>query len=190
MVRIAVTVLLLAMSTSSFGQMYKWVDKEGKVHYSDKPPPAGAKQQPTRDNQPSPTAKGKSGAAQTAPREAKQGSFRPEEEVALHNVCVIYLLETLTCRLNLKRYCPLEELVAGIGGNPKKVLRRDPRSDPNYEYRVDIRPDNFTVVAIPRKPGLTGFFENRNSGTRFNPNGAAGADDQRVQGGISCPNVE
>jgi hypothetical protein len=140
--------------------------------------------------QPSPAAKGKPDAAQTAPREAKQGSFRREEEVALRSVCVIYLLETLTCQPNLKRYCPLEELVAGIGGNPNKGLMRDPRSDPNYEYRLDIRPDDFSVAAIPRKAGLTGFFQNKNSGARFNPNGAASAGDGQVQGGISCPDFK
>ena len=26
------------------GELYKWVDKDGKVHFSDKPPPADAKQ--------------------------------------------------------------------------------------------------------------------------------------------------
>ena len=31
---------------SRLGVMYKWVDQDGKVHYSDQPPPAGAKKQP------------------------------------------------------------------------------------------------------------------------------------------------
>lgn len=38
--------LLLAVVTamSAAGELYKWVDKDGKVHFSDKPPPADAKQ--------------------------------------------------------------------------------------------------------------------------------------------------
>lgn len=40
--------LLLLWSTlacaASAAEMYRWVDKDGKVHYSDSPPPASAKQ--------------------------------------------------------------------------------------------------------------------------------------------------
>ena len=44
--RKALAALLLAgLSTvSAAGELYKWVDKDGKVHFSDKPPPASAKQ--------------------------------------------------------------------------------------------------------------------------------------------------
>ncbi|MCB1582251.1 MAG: DUF4124 domain-containing protein [Marinicella sp.] len=31
--------LILTLSTSAFGKLYKWVDENGKVHYSDKMPP-------------------------------------------------------------------------------------------------------------------------------------------------------
>jgi hypothetical protein len=40
MKRILVLACALAASTAAFGQLYKWVDKDGKVHYSDQPPPA------------------------------------------------------------------------------------------------------------------------------------------------------
>lgn len=38
--------LCLAIATlpAAAGQMYRWVDKDGKVHFSDQPPPADAKQ--------------------------------------------------------------------------------------------------------------------------------------------------
>ncbi|NIO42992.1 MAG: DUF4124 domain-containing protein [Burkholderiales bacterium] len=37
-------VLVLAISaTSTAKEMYRWVDANGQVHYSDRPPPAGAK---------------------------------------------------------------------------------------------------------------------------------------------------
>ena len=36
--------LLLASLNVAAGQMYRWVDAEGKVHYTDEPPPASAKQ--------------------------------------------------------------------------------------------------------------------------------------------------
>jgi len=36
-------ILLILASTSTFGAINKWVDSEGRVHYSDEPPPADAK---------------------------------------------------------------------------------------------------------------------------------------------------
>jgi len=40
MKRTLVLACALAVSTAAFGQLYKWVDKDGKVTYSDQPPPA------------------------------------------------------------------------------------------------------------------------------------------------------
>jgi hypothetical protein len=122
--------------------------------------------------------------------EGAQGSFRPEEEVALRAVCVIYLLETLTCQMNLQRYCPIDELVNGIGGNPDKGIAKDPRNDPNYEYRVEIRSDDVFISATPKRPGLAGFFSSKDSKTRYNPNGAAGITDKQIVGGQSCPDFK
>lgn len=42
------TLALLALALPAWGaDMYKWVDENGKVHYSDRPPPANARQQTT-----------------------------------------------------------------------------------------------------------------------------------------------
>jgi hypothetical protein len=40
MKRILVVACALAASTAAFGQLYKWVDKDGRVTYSDQPPPS------------------------------------------------------------------------------------------------------------------------------------------------------
>ena len=40
MKRTLVLACALVASTAAFGQLYKWVDKDGKVTYSDQPPPA------------------------------------------------------------------------------------------------------------------------------------------------------
>jgi len=45
MLRLALWVLLSMISVSASAQLYKWVDADGKVHYSDKAPPANAKQE-------------------------------------------------------------------------------------------------------------------------------------------------
>jgi hypothetical protein len=39
--------MLLATSMPALAQLYKWVDANGQVHYSDKPPPASAKPEKT-----------------------------------------------------------------------------------------------------------------------------------------------
>lgn len=197
MKRIAVLLGALALSATAYSQMYKWVDKEGKTHYTDSPPPSDAKTITSapaarpRDATSNSAADPDRAAGRTGGKpEGAQGSFRPEEEVALRTVCVIYLLETLTCQLDLQRYCPVDELVKGIGGNPKKGIARDPRNDPNYDYRVEFRGDDVLISAIPKTPGLTGFFSNKSSGTRYNPHGTAGKDDKRIVGGTSCPDFK
>ena len=48
MKRILVLACALAASTAAFGQLYKWVDKDGKVTYSDQPPPANVKSEVLR----------------------------------------------------------------------------------------------------------------------------------------------
>jgi len=40
--KVWLTGLLLALAAPAYAQLYKWVDAEGKVHYSDQPPPATA----------------------------------------------------------------------------------------------------------------------------------------------------
>jgi hypothetical protein len=44
MKRIA-TLAILALALPAWGELYKWVDENGKVHYSDRPPPPNAKEQ-------------------------------------------------------------------------------------------------------------------------------------------------
>jgi hypothetical protein len=174
---------MLALFPTAYAQMHKWVDKDGKTHYTDTPPPPDAKTLEAPRTSAAPA----SGARDEAAGGGKsQGSFLPEEEVALRVVCAVYLKETLTCQLRLQRYCSMDELVKGIGGDPKSALARDPRSDPNYDYRIEVRPDDVAISAVPRSGGLTGFFSTKNSGTRYNPKGAAGKGDLRVVGPQSC----
>jgi glutaredoxin len=42
-IHLLVTVILLAACANASGQAYRWVDKDGKVHYTQEPPPPGAK---------------------------------------------------------------------------------------------------------------------------------------------------
>lgn len=45
--RFLFVLLSLALSSAVAAEMYRWVDSQGRVHYSDEPPPAGAKSSKT-----------------------------------------------------------------------------------------------------------------------------------------------
>jgi len=51
-----ITLALLLATLPAWGVMYKWVDADGKVHYSDQAPPEGAKHQETVKVKPPPPA--------------------------------------------------------------------------------------------------------------------------------------
>lgn len=56
MPRIALLLLSLAVPLMAHGEMYKWIDKDGRVQYSDQPPPANARQQKKIDIKTAPPA--------------------------------------------------------------------------------------------------------------------------------------
>ncbi|MBL8518348.1 MAG: DUF4124 domain-containing protein [Betaproteobacteria bacterium] len=58
------TILLALLSLTVGAQVYRWVDKDGKVQYSDQPPPPGAvKSEATRITSTTPTTSGGAAAA-------------------------------------------------------------------------------------------------------------------------------
>jgi hypothetical protein len=57
MKRLSVAIwLTLCLSLPASAQMYKWVDSNGEVHYSDKPPPGNIKGEKLREPAPPPAA--------------------------------------------------------------------------------------------------------------------------------------
>ena len=42
-VRLAISLVAMSLASTAVAQVYKWVDKDGKVHYTDSPPPLDAK---------------------------------------------------------------------------------------------------------------------------------------------------
>lgn len=81
MLRVLAIGLLLAFAAAASAQMYRWVDKDGGVRYSDQPPPPGVKGttlQPPRGAgaPPSPAA------GEAAAKDAKKGPLTPAEQEA------------------------------------------------------------------------------------------------------------
>jgi hypothetical protein len=188
----ALATLFLAVSMSAHGQMYRWTDKDGKVHYSDKPPPAGAKQQTTKplpSRVPPAEAKDTPRPPQSAAAgEVSSGSRRPWSRAEEHaGFCVLFEINAaqIHCGLGLGRFCTIDEMIKGGGPQKTKLLGKDPRLDPNYEHRIAIGPETYTWSAVPRRPGFTGFFYNGRR-TYYNPNGAASDKDKAVLGEVDC----
>lgn len=69
------TLILALLSLTVGAQVYRWVDKDGKVQYSDQPPPPGAgKAEATRINSSSPSPAASSSApAKPADKAAEKG---------------------------------------------------------------------------------------------------------------------
>ena len=56
--RLAIAVAAMLVAATAGAQMYRWVDKDGKVHYTDTPPPDAAKSAQKRTTAPAPTSAG------------------------------------------------------------------------------------------------------------------------------------
>ncbi|HEX6829045.1 MAG TPA: DUF4124 domain-containing protein [Burkholderiales bacterium] len=87
--RMLAAALMLALSASVQAQLYKWVDSEGKIHYSDQPPPAGANKEQKLNIKKAPTAPGAptdadnpAGPQTTAEKEMEYRKRKVEEEQA------------------------------------------------------------------------------------------------------------
>ena len=71
MKRLSVAIwLTLCLALPVSAQMYKWVDANGKVQYSDKPPPSNVKTEKLRESAPAPTAPAASDAKDGAKKDA------------------------------------------------------------------------------------------------------------------------
>jgi hypothetical protein len=75
--------LMLCLALPASAQMYKWVDSNGKVQYSDKPPPSNIKAEKLRETAPAPGApaasEDKAGAKKDAAK-ARPRSAAEEEQ--------------------------------------------------------------------------------------------------------------
>lgn len=79
MLRVLAIGLLLAFAAAASAQMYRWVDKDGRVRYSDQPPPPGVK---GTTLQRAPVAPSAPAADDAAPKEARKGPLTPAEQEA------------------------------------------------------------------------------------------------------------
>jgi hypothetical protein len=83
MLRILILCVTLAFTAAATAQMYRWVDKDGRVHYTSTPPPAGTKsrtlQAPVAPP-PAPDDAAKDDAAKDGAQAARKGPLTPAEQ--------------------------------------------------------------------------------------------------------------
>jgi hypothetical protein len=71
-------IIVLSLPFAASAEMYRWVDSQGKVHYSDSPPPAGAKSSKTIDTPP-PSAAPSGAAPKAKTWQEKEMDFRQRQ---------------------------------------------------------------------------------------------------------------
>jgi hypothetical protein len=82
MKRLAIAAVFLLLSPLASAQLYKWVDKDGKVHYSDQPPPAQASKQinvPTGSGSGAPSALAKDKALEKTRAESRDAAKKADD---------------------------------------------------------------------------------------------------------------
>ena len=74
-------ILLMLASTNTFAAVKKWVDAQGQVHYSDQPPPAGAKAETLRSASDTEGTAGTNGVTETSAPAAPKTIAEREAEL-------------------------------------------------------------------------------------------------------------
>lgn len=85
MLRILILCVTLVFAANASAQMYRWVDKDGKVHYTATPPPPGTKETRTLRSPAAPPAAADdaakdAGAQDAAAKDARKGPLTPAEQ--------------------------------------------------------------------------------------------------------------
>jgi hypothetical protein len=81
MMRLVILAVMLAFAAAASAQMYRWVDKDGRVHYTATPPPPGVKSRTLRAPSASPPAAAADDAAKDAgAKDARKGPLTPAEQ--------------------------------------------------------------------------------------------------------------
>lgn len=139
------TMLLLLCSTTAFAALNKWVDAEGKVHYSDEQPPANVKSETLRTSPAAAPASAPAAPKSIAEREAelkkaqqakKEASDRAAQEQANKAI------EQANCTAAQQNLRPLQEggRIAEYDANgERRYLNDDERQQRIAKGQEDIK---------------------------------------------------
>jgi hypothetical protein len=110
--------------------------------------------------------------------------LKPEEQVAILFLGAIQQIENDCQSSDAKRACSMAQMRTSDASHAQH-LKFDPATDPNYTYTVGINGAAWEARAIPKKPGLIGFYYMQRSWpgstlATYNRAGAAGAIDIEI----------
>jgi hypothetical protein len=81
MTRIVILAVMLAFAATASAQMYRWVDKDGRVHYTATPPPPGVQSRTLQlPSSPPPAPPSDDAAKDGAAKDARQGPLTPADQ--------------------------------------------------------------------------------------------------------------
>jgi hypothetical protein len=80
MLRILILCVTLAFAAAATAQMYRWIDKDGRVHYTATPPPAGTKARTLQAPMTPPPPASDEAAKDAAAKDAHTGPLTPAEQ--------------------------------------------------------------------------------------------------------------
>lgn len=81
MTKSVILAVMLAFAATAFAQMYRWVDKDGRVHYTATPPPPGVKARTLQAPSAPAAAPAPDDAAKDAgAKDARKGALTPAEQ--------------------------------------------------------------------------------------------------------------
>jgi hypothetical protein len=80
MLRILILCVTLAFAAGASAQMYRWVDKDGRVHYTATPPPAGTASRTLQAPAASPPPASDDAAKDAGAKDARPGPLTPAEQ--------------------------------------------------------------------------------------------------------------
>lgn len=111
--------------------------------------------------------------------------LKREEQVAVLFLTAFGQIES-DCQYHAKHACTMDQLVSGstAGGFRIGHLKFDPKTDPNYTYTLAASGLAWEARAVPKKPGLIGFYFFSRSFPQvtvtYNSSGMAGAIDKEL----------
>jgi len=102
-----------------------------------------------------------------------------EEEQEGYKTMFSLLLAQLGCPSAQTKLCSVEELIQNLKVDAKAA--EVVTSNPDYTFSISGTIEKFELVAIPKRPGLGGFFQDE-GGVHYNPRGPASKSDPLVRG--------
>jgi len=132
---VAVALCAACAAASADGQIYKWVDKDGKVHYSDCPPPPDCDVEEVTKSAPEPSEKDVERARERLDKLLEEQEISAAMRKAERAVREAEELNALATAIQIKRMCALAYKNLAVLAKERPVYSTDDQG--RYVYYTD-----------------------------------------------------